>query len=227
MTGRSSILLVAVLVVLAGCPALSPGSESLTAGQNGGGTATSTPAADGAGDGFSTLGKDGVETVATPAGGFAFQPTERLNVSVTRVVDGDTIDVRLPDGSEDTIRLVGIDTPEVHVENDPTEYEGVPDTTAGATCLREAGHDATTYAERELTGRNVTIAFDPQTDRRGGYDRLLAYVYADGQNVNYALVATGHARLYDTEFALREDFTAAETRAQESGRALWTCRTPA
>ncbi len=33
-------------------------------------------------------------------------------VTVTRVIDGDTIDVRFADGSEDRVRLVGIDCPE-------------------------------------------------------------------------------------------------------------------
>ena len=58
---------------------------------------------------------------------------------VTDVVDGDTVDVRFPDGSADTVRLLGVDTPEVHVENDPAEFEGVPDTEAGRTCLRRQG----------------------------------------------------------------------------------------
>lgn len=150
---------------------------------------------------------------------------ERVSVELLDVVDGDTIDVRLPDGSEETVRLVGVDTPEVHVENDPAEYEGIPDTTAGATCLREAGHDASAYLDRRLEAGNVSLVFDPNTDRRGGYDRLLAYVYVGEHNLNYDLVATGNARVYDTDFVLRDSFDGVEQRARTNGTGLWTCQT--
>lgn len=149
---------------------------------------------------------------------------ERIDVEVIRVVDGDTVDIRLPDGSTDTVRLQGIDTPEVEAESQPGEYEGVPDTDAGQACLREAGVDATESVQRHVAEGNVTIAVDPQTDRRGGYGRLLAYVYVGETNLNYELVATGRARVYDTDFSLREQFDAAEQRARDAGRGLWACR---
>lgn len=166
------------------------------------------------------------DSVATPATGTPLPAPsgERVDVEIVHVVDGDTVDVRLPDGSEDTVRLVGIDTPEVHAENDPTEFEGVPDTKAGATCLREAGHNATVYVEERVSAGNVTLVFDPNTDRRGGYGRLLAYVYVGDQNLNYDLVATGHARVYDTDFVFREQFDTSEQRARSRHRGLWTCQ---
>jgi micrococcal nuclease len=148
---------------------------------------------------------------------------ERVSVEVTTVVDGDTIDVRLPDGSEDTVRLLGVDTPEVYADNDPTEFEGVPDSEAGAACLREAGGNATDYAAGRLQSGNVTLVFDPNADRRGGYGRLLAYVTIDDRNLNYELVATGHARVYDSDFAFRESFDAAEQQARDNQRGLWRC----
>jgi micrococcal nuclease len=172
-------------------------------------------------------GSSGPETPAPAANGsnISVPGGERVTVGVIDVVDGDTIDVRLPDGSEDTVRLVGVDTPEVHVENDPAEYEGVPDTRAGATCLREAGHDASSYLETRLAAGNVSLVFDPNTDRRGGYDRLLAHVYVGEHNVNYDLVATGNARVYDTDFTLRTEFDAAEQRARTNRAGLWQCQT--
>ncbi len=120
-------------------------------------------------------------------------PQDTVSVSVTAVVDGDTIRVAYPNGTVDTVRLVGVDTPEVHVENDPAEFEGVPDTDAGRACLREAGTDASNFAKDALLGREVGLAFDPATDRRGYYDRLLAYVVVEDRLFNYRLVATGHA----------------------------------
>ncbi|MFB6165257.1 MAG: lamin tail domain-containing protein [Haloarculaceae archaeon] len=144
-------------------------------------------------------------------------------VSVTAVVDGDTIHVRYRNGSTDTVRLLGVDTPETHVANAPDEFEGVPNTTAGRDCLREAGHEATRFTTERLLGETVTLRVDPLGDARGYYGRLLAYVFQDGRDLNYRLVATGHARVYDSEFARAERFYAAETRAQRNRTGLWTC----
>lgn len=213
------LLLVALLVLVAGCGSVAVTDEGTPTGatpapiETGTGASTTTPAA------ATTPASTGPTTTAVE-----FEPTETVEVTVTRVVDGDTLDVRFPDGSEDTVRLVGIDTPEVHVANEPVEYEGVPDTEEGALCLRRAGHDATNYTAARVDGATVTLAFDPLTDRRGGYDRLLAYVSVDGANLNHDLVATGHARIYDTEFSLREAFEASEAAARTAERGLWACR---
>jgi micrococcal nuclease len=154
----------------------------------------------------------------------ALDPADTVGVSVTRVVDGDTIDVRFPDGEEATVRLVGIDSPEVHTDSEPGEYEGVPDSREGRRCLRRAGQNASTYLSARLDGRDVTLAFDPRTDRRGGYDRLLAYVYLDGRNLNHELVARGHARVYVTDFTFRNAFETTESAARSASSGLWVCR---
>lgn len=203
MTRSVRVLAVVIVLALAGCTVAVPDDT----------TRTATPTAT-------------VSAGETPSSSLAFEPAERIRVRVVDVVDGDTIDVRLPDGSEDTVRLVGVDTPEVTAENDPAEFEGVPDTDAGRACLREAGHDASGYLESVVSGRNVTLLVDPNTDRRGGYGRLLAYVARDDTNVNYALVTTGHARVYDSAFALRSAFDTAEMRARDERRGLWRCQNP-
>ncbi|WP_415381661.1 lamin tail domain-containing protein [Halosimplex sp. TS25] len=162
--------------------------------------------------------------------------------TVVEVVDGDTVDVRYRNGSTDTVRLLGVDTPEVHVDNDPAEYEGVPDTDAGAACLEAAGENASAFAREWLAGERVTLVVDPVADRRDRYDRLLAYVHvgapageevpanetaADGGiDFNQRLVATGHARVYDSTFARSDGYYAAESEAQDARRGLWRCRTP-
>ena len=169
------------------------------------------------------------ETLASPDAALDtdFEPAGRVAARVTAVVDGDTIDVRLANGTTETIRLLGIDTPEVHVENEPAEFEGVPDTDAGRTCLRNAGEQASARVESRLAGENVTLLFDSVSDRRGGYGRLLAYVSHRGTNVNAALVADGSARVYDAAFALRAQFEDAESRARADGNGLWRCQSPA
>lgn len=149
---------------------------------------------------------------------------DTLSATVTEVVDGDTVDVRYQNGSTDTVRLLGVDTPEVYGENDPTEFEGVPDTKAGEQCLGEAGDDASAYAKNALSGEQVTLVLDDQADKRGDYGRLLAYVRDDGRTFNYDLVETGNARVYDSTFSQSDRFYAAESDAQSAERGLWHCR---
>ncbi|RLM53650.1 endonuclease [Halobellus sp. Atlit-31R] len=197
---RALTLVVLLLVVVSGClggtpePASEPSPEATTAPE---------PA--------SVALRTGA---SAPAG---------VTVSVTEVVDGDTVKIAYANGTRETVRLLGVDTPEVYGENAPDEFEGVPDTAAGETCLGDAGEAASTYAEERLTGESVTLVFDAQSDRRGYYGRLLAYVYVDGESFNYALLREGHARVYDSTFTERERYTAAEAAAREAGRGLWSC----
>jgi len=165
-------------------------------------------------------------TGPTVPGTAASLPDDTTQVSVTAVVDGDTVRIEYRNGTRDTVRLVGVDTPEVHTENDPTEFEGVPDTAAGGDCLRNAGTNASNFAKDRLLGRTVGIATDTNLDRRGYYDRLLAYVVVDDRLFNYQLVTTGRARVYDSDFSRQGSFTSAETGARESQRGLWRCADP-
>nr|WP_272931423.1 thermonuclease family protein [Halobacterium noricense] len=119
--------------------------------------------------------------------------------------------------------MLGVDTPEVHTDVSPGEFEGVPDTEAGRSCLRSWGERASEYAIDRLAGESVTVEFDAESDRRGGYDRLLAYVVVGNESFNRALLADGYARLYDSEFTQRDDYAAVERRARENTTGLWAC----
>ncbi len=143
-------------------------------------------------------------------------------VEVVRVVDGDTMDVEFPNGEVETVRLLGVDTPETYGQNDPAEFEGIPDNTTGADWLANWGDRATAYATEELDGREVSIDVDPESDRRGYYGRLLVYVYTDdGSSFNRALIDEGLARLYDSQFTERSAFESAEADAQRADVGLW------
>ncbi len=146
--------------------------------------------------------------------------------TVTAVVDGDTLDIQFQDGTTDTVRLLGVDSPETHVENEPEEFEGVPDTDAGATCLRNAGQNASGFVRERAAGATVSLRFDPLADRRDRYDRLLAYVQLDGDDLNQQLVEQGHARVYDSQFTRSDTYYELEATAQSERRGLWRCRTP-
>jgi micrococcal nuclease len=151
---------------------------------------------------------------------------DAVRVTVTEVVDGDTIKIAYANGSRDSVRLLGVDTPEVHVENTPDEFAGVPDTEAGRRCLRQAGEAASAYANERLAGETVTIRFDERADRRGYYDRLLGYVIVDGESFNHALLRLGHARVYESTFTERERYEVTAADARAAGRGLWSCADP-
>jgi micrococcal nuclease len=152
---------------------------------------------------FSRCGTDGDSS----------EPRGAVNAKVTHVVDGDTIDVELPDGEEDTVRYIGIDTPETVKPDAPVECGGP-----------KAHH----VNERLVGGRTVTLRFDREV--RDDYDRLLAYVYVPGGRagdrplfVNAELIRRGLARTLTIEpndsFAALFDRLAA--RAGAAGRGLW------
>ena len=151
---------------------------------------------------------------------------ESVTVTVTRVIDGDTMEIEYANGTEDTVRLLGVDTPETTLSRvSPDEFAGISDTTAGRDHLFNWGEQATIFAEDELEGRQVEIVFDPDSDRRGYFGRLLVYLYVDGENFNGRLLGEGYARTYDSQFSLREEFVALEQEAQATDVGLWDFRT--
>lgn len=137
------------------------------------------------------------------------------------------MEIRYQSGRTDTIRLLGVDTPETYGQVSSEEFEGIPDTRDGRAWLSDWGSKASSFAQTELAGRTVRIATDPEADRRGGYDRLLVYLYVDGTNFNKQLLTEGYARLYDSQFSKRQAFVSAEEQAQESTMGLWGYSTPA
>ncbi|SEP15787.1 micrococcal nuclease [Halogranum amylolyticum] len=148
-------------------------------------------------------------------------------VTVTRVIDGDTMEVRFPNGETDTVRLLGVDTPETTLGRvSPDEFEGIPDTTAGRDHLYNWGQKATQFADAELEGTVVRITVDAQADRRGYYGRLLVYIYVDSENFNKRLLTDGYARMYDSSFSQRSAFRSAESTAQRTSTGLWDFEDP-
>lgn len=134
-------------------------------------------------------------------------------VPVTKVVDGDTITVRI-EAKNETIRFIGIDTPEVLDPRKPVQ------------CF---GREASAYSKQLLTGQSVKLKPDPAAGDRDKYSRLLRYVFLpDGTNVNEKLILDGYAHEYDYDnqvYKYRDQFQAAETEAREQGRGLWNANT--
>jgi micrococcal nuclease len=128
--------------------------------------------------------------------------------TVTRVVDGDTIVVRIA-GREENVRLLGIDTPETHKPDTPVECYG-PEASDRLTALLPAG---------------TIVRLVRDTESRDRYDRLLAYVYRDddGLFIDLTMVAEGFAAplAIPPNVAHRAEIDAAAAAAQSARRGLW------
>lgn len=155
-----------------------------------------------------------------------FEKEEGTSVEVLEVVDGDTLEVRMPDGDRETVRLLGVDTPETYGEPAPSEWERVPVSQAGKRCLSREGETAKRFVHEKLAEGDVRIVFDSESDKRGYYDRLLGYVVVDGENLNKLLLKRGLARYYDSSFSQSRAFREAESTARASKTGAWGCVTP-
>lgn len=122
-----------------------------------------------------------------------------LSATLIRVVDGDTIEVRLESGPI-TVRLHGIDTPE----------------------RRQSFGSAATKALRSLLdGEALEIEPIEQTD---GYGRMVARVFVRGRDLNALMVETGFAwayRRYLRRQPADEEYCRLEGAARSAGRGLW------
>jgi len=97
---------------------------------------------------------------------------------VVDVFDGDTIVVRRAGSQDETIRLLGVDTPETHHPRKPVQ------------CY---GPEASAYTTRRLFGKVVRLEDD--VERHDIYGRRLAYVYLRDNNFEEELLRKGYARL--------------------------------
>lgn len=125
---------------------------------------------------------------------------------VVRVVDGDTIKVNF-NGKEESLRLIGIDTPEsVH-----------PDGSRNT----EAGKIASEYTRSMLENKEIILEFDVQ--ERDKYGRLLAYVWLGNTMFNKTLLEEGYAQVstYAPNVKYVNDFVALEKTARKNNKGLW------
>lgn len=131
---------------------------------------------------------------------------------VVRVIDGDTLKVRLASGPTATVRLIGIDTPETRKRGTPVQCGGL-DATARMKKL----------ALRKGAGRMVTLKTDPTQDVLDRYDRLLAYVSAAGVDFGRTMISSGWAKVYvfEQDFLRVKGYRAAQASGKAARRGVW------
>lgn len=127
-------------------------------------------------------------------------------VKVFRVVDGDTINVEI-NGQTESVRYIGIDTPETVDPRKPIQCFGV---------------EASKKNKELVEGKMIRLEKDI-TDR-DKYGRLLRYVWLDNILVNQELVEQGFAKSssYPPDIKYQDKFITAEKEARTNKLGLWT-----
>lgn len=128
---------------------------------------------------------------------------------VSKVTDGDTINVII-DGTEEKVRLIGINTPET------------VDPRRAVECF---GKEASERMKEIASGEIVRLEYDDSQSLRDTYGRLLAYIYLeDGQMINRKMIAEGYAYEYTylAPYRYQSEFRQLQKLAQTAGRGLWS-----
>ncbi len=138
-----------------------------------------------------------------------FEKYHGKTFTVVKAVDGDTIDIDIPDGKYDRtrIRLWGIDTPETkHPEKGVMYF----------------GPEAAEFARELALGKQITVYLEEHRTR-GKFGRLLAYVQLpDGKFLNELLLSEGFAYA-DTRFrhSFYNKYKQLEAAARSQKKGLW------
>jgi micrococcal nuclease len=134
--------------------------------------------------------------------------TVGIYYDVSKVTDGDTIHVVI-EGKDETVRLIGINTPETVDPRRTVE------------CF---GKEASARMKEIAKGKIVRLEYDDSQSLRDTYGRLLAYVYLeDGQMLNRKMVAEGYAYEYTymTPYKYQKEFRELQSLARTAKRGLW------
>jgi endonuclease YncB( thermonuclease family) len=136
------------------------------------------------------------------------QPTSQTEYSVVSVVDGDTVKVSI-NGTTETLRLIGLDTPETV---DPRKT---------VQCF---GKEASNKAKELLTGKKVRIEKDATQGDKDKYGRTLAYIYVGDIFYNKYMIEQGYAHeyTYNTPYKYQAEFKLAQKTAETNKAGLWS-----
>jgi len=201
------VALVVVIVAVRACSSEDATTSTGTAATSGGTVLETTTT------GVGGQGSTATQPSAT-AGATSTEPSDStsppaaggIDATLVEVVDGDTIWVRLSDGSEEKVRYIGIDAPELPHEDAPGEYLGAEATAHNAELL--------------ASGR---LRLETDVEERDDFGRLLAYVWAGDVFVNERMVFDGYARAhnYAPNLGRQEELWAAHDAARAAGRGIW------
>lgn len=130
---------------------------------------------------------------------------------VIKAVDGDTLSVSIS-GEKETVRIIGIDTPETVDPRKPIQCFGVA---------------ASNRAKELLTGKTVGLEKDSSQGETDKYGRLLRYVWLTEENPprDYGVTTLeggyAHEYTYDLPYKYQSQYKKAQNEAMVNKRGLW------
>jgi len=139
---------------------------------------------------------------------FVVNATNRFEVKFNSCIDGDTAKFII-DGDVKTVRFLSINTPEISQSGGNSE---------------EYGEEASNYTCDALTNSSVIeLQYDPKSDRKDKYNRVLAWVFVDGELLQKQLIREGLAEVkyvYD-DYLYSNELKLLEEKAKDIGIGMW------
>jgi micrococcal nuclease len=111
-------------------------------------------------------------------------------------------------GKTESVRMIGVDTPETHKPNTPVQCYGPA---------------AAAYTKQLIGQGQVRLEADAKSQDRDRYNRLLRYVYLpDGTLLEAKLIQGGYGFAYiDFPFTKSQQFVDLQSQAQAGHAGLW------
>lgn len=129
------------------------------------------------------------------------------NGTVTRVIDGDTIEV-FENNQVRKVRLIGVNTPETLDPRKDVECYGL---------------EASLFLKKEIEGKVVKLESDKSQTEKDSFGRDLRYVFLKETNINKKIIEEGYGFefTYKVPYNFQNEFKKAESVAKENGKGLW------
>lgn len=136
------------------------------------------------------------------------EPVKQDGYKVVSVVDGDTIKVSI-NGTTETLRIIGLDTPETVDPRKPVQ------------CF---GKEASNKAKELLSGKTVVLEADSTQGERDKYQRLLRYVFINGTDYGKYMIANGYAHeyTYNLPYKYQTEYKNAQKTAETNKLGFWS-----
>jgi micrococcal nuclease len=154
----------------------------------------------------------GLTTLLPASLSFAREPIRTVTGTVTKVSDGDTIQVTTPERTKLRVRLYGIDAPETPKINQRTGRVNKPG--------QPYGKESWKALEGKIMGKQVQLEIS-DIDK---YKRMVGIIWIGNRNINLEMVQEGYAEAYleHLKEPYRSQFIRAEKEARSARRGIWS-----
>lgn len=134
--------------------------------------------------------------------------SQKFKVTLDKCIDGDTAKFIIK-GEARTVRFLSINAPEIAHDGNEAEFYG--DESSSYVCNRLKNADI------------IKLQYDPKSDEVDKYDRVLAWVFVDGDLLQEDLVKKGYAEVkyvYD-DYLYSSSLKELESSAKEAKIGMW------